>query len=301
MNQILLITLVTIFSMSSYGAKLKGTVRVDGSSTVFPITEAVAEEFGKVQPRVRAAIGVAGTGGGFKKFCNGEIDVNDASRSIKPKEATKCKAKNIEFIELSVAFDGITVVVNPKNDWAKSITKAELNKIWKPGSTVKTWKDVRASWPDKPIKLYGPGTDSGTFDYFTKAINGKSHVSRSNYTKSEDDNMLVKGVSGDKYALGYFGFAYYKENKSRLRSLPVDDGKGPVAATEKTINNGTYTPLSRPIFIYVSKGALKKPQVYEFVKFYMQNAKDLVSETGYIPLPNKQYAQETAKVEKARL
>lgn len=290
----LLTTLAFIATIAGGGvtasaAKLKGTVKVDGSSTVFPITEAVAEEFNRVQPRVRVTVGVSGTGGGFKKFTAGEIDINDASRSIKAKEITLAKKNKVEYLELPVAFDGITVIINNKNTWAKTMTPAELKKIWMPGSKVKKWSDVRKGWPERKIKLFGPGTDSGTFDYFTEAINGKSHVSRSDFTKSEDDNVLVKGVAGNADALGFLGFAYYKENAKKLQAVAIDNGKGPVSPSLKTINNGSYAPLSRPIFIYVSKKSSQKKEVFEFVNFYMTKAKDLVTEVGYVPLPNKDY------------
>ena len=276
--------------------KLKGTIRVDGSSTVFPITEAVAEEFRKVQPRVRVTVGVSGTGGGFKKFLVGEIDINDASRSIKPSEVTKAKKNKLDYLEIPVAYDGISVVVNPKNTWAKTITTAELKKIWEPGSKVKTWKQIRSSWPDVPLKLFGPGTDSGTFDYFTQAINGKSHVSRSDFSKSEDDNVIVQGVMGEKGAMGYFGYAYYKENKAKIRALGIDSGKGAVMPTEKTINDGTYKPLARPVFIYVNRAKLSKVEVMAFVKFYIEQAGSLASDVGYISLPKSEYESALKKI-----
>ncbi|RLA62766.1 MAG: phosphate ABC transporter substrate-binding protein [Epsilonproteobacteria bacterium] len=286
----LVILMVGFFSLTPnvYSA-VKGTVRVDGSSTVFPITEAVAEEFGKEHRKVRVTVGVSGTGGGFKKFTIGEIDINDASRRIKAKEIKKAKKNGVKYLELAVAYDGITVVVNPKNTWVSHLTRTELKKIWQPGSKVKTWKDVRPNWPDRKIRLYGPGTDSGTFDYFTEAINGKSHVSRSDFTKSEDDNVLVQGVGGDLDSLGFFGFAYYVENKKRVRAVPIDDGKGPVMPTLTSINNGTYSPLSRPIFIYVNKIGAKKAQVNKFVKYYLNNAPQLVKEVGYVPLRAEEY------------
>ena len=271
---------------------LKGTVKVDGSSTVFPITEAVAEEFGKVKEhrRVRVTVGVSGTGGGFKKFLAGEIDINDASRPIKQKEIDKAQKNGVQYIELPVAYDGLSVVVNKKNTWVDYLTVAELHKIWKPGSTVKTWKDIRSNWPDQKIQLYGPGTDSGTFDYFTEVINGKSQASRSDFTKSEDDNVLVKGVAGDKGSLGYFGFAYYIENKDKLKVVPIKQGnKKPVSPTMTTINNGSYAPLSRPIFIYVNLQSAKKPEVRKFIHFYLKHAKELVKEVGYVPLMDKDY------------
>ena len=279
---------------------LKGTVKVDGSSTVFPITEAVAEEFGKVKAhrRVRVTVGVSGTGGGFKKFLAGETDINDASRSIKQKEIDKAKKNGVKYIELPVAYDGLSVVVNMSNTWVDYLTVAELHKIWKPGSTVKTWKDIRPNWPNEKIRLYGPGTDSGTFDYFTKVINGKSQVSRSDFTKSEDDNVLVTGVAGDKGSLGYFGFAYYVENKDKIKVVPIQQGdKKPVAPTMTTINNGSYAPLSRPIFIYVNLKSAKKPEVRQFVRFYLKQAKELVAEVGYVPLPDQEYQKYLDKFE----
>lgn len=287
---------IIIFTMMGCNKKdtimngLHGTVKVDGSSTVFPITEAVAEEFGKMYPRVRIAVGVSGTGGGFKKYTLGEIDINDASRPIKGKEIKKTSKNNIDFVELPVAFDGLSVVVSKDNTWVDNLTKEELNMIWKPESSVNTWSDVREGWPTEPIKLYGPGTDSGTFDYFTEAINGKSQVCRSDFSKSEDDNVLVQGVAGDKYSLGFFGFAYYKENKDKLKIVPIDGGNGPVVPSEKTINNGTYQPLSRPIFIYVNPISGDRPEVHAFVEYYLKEAKQLVGEVGYVALPDQVYA-----------
>lgn len=276
---------------------LKGKVRLDGSSTVFPISEAVAEDFRTVEARVRVTVGVSGTGGGFKKFIHGETDINDASRPIKTSEVDKAIAAGIEFIELPVAFDGLSVVVNKDNDWVDYLTITELKKIWQPGSTVKTWKNVRDNWPDKKIKLYGPGTDSGTFDYFTKVVNGKEQASRPDFTASEDDNVLVQGVSGDVSSLGYFGFAYYWENKSKLKIVPIDGGTGPKVPTKETINNGTYAPLSRPIFIYVNKASLEKPQVSSFINYYISNAGRLAEEVGYIALPLNVYKAALKRVE----
>ena len=270
----------------SDGSTLSGVVKVDGSSTVFPITEAVAEEFGKKYPKVRVTVGISGTCGGFKKFCSGEIDINDASRTIKEKEVKKAKENNIEYIELPVAYDGLSVVINKDNDFIDYLTVKELNAIWKYGSSMKKWSDVRANWPKKDIKLYGPGTDSGTFDYFKEAIIGKKNNIRSDFTKSEDDNVLVTGIAGSKYALGFFGYAYYAENKDKLKVVKIDGGGGPVAPTEKTINDGSYTPLSRPIFIYVNPVSTQMKQVDEFVNFYLLNAKNLVLEVGYVPLPD---------------
>jgi phosphate transport system substrate-binding protein len=268
---------------------LSGKVQLDGSSTVFPISEAVAEDFGAVAPKVRVTVGVSGTGGGFKKFANQEIDISDASRPIKASEAAKAVAAGIEFIELPVAYDGISLVVSLENDWVDYLTVAELNQIWQPDSTVMTWKDVRLEWPAETIRLYGPGTDSGTFDYFTGVVNGKEQASRGDFTASEDDNVLVQGISGDKYSLGYFGFAYYIENADKLRAVPILGPDGIVAPTVATINNGTYAPLSRPIFIYLNKSALDRPEVVGFVDYYLENAGKLAGEVGYIALPASVY------------
>ncbi len=270
--------------------KLKGTVSIDGSSTVFPITEAVAEEFQKANKDVRVTVGVSGTGGGFKKFSAGEIDICDASRKVKEQEIELMKKNGVEYLEIPVAYDGITLVVNPKNSFVDKLTVEELKSIWKPESTVKTWKQVRASFPDSPIKLYGPGTDSGTFDYFTEEVNGKSKASRSDYTKSEDDNTLVSGVSGDPNALGYFGFSYYQENKKKLKAVPIVGAKGaPVSPSIETIRSGAYSPLSRPVFIYVSKKALKRPEVSAFVNYYLNQAEMLTSQVGFVPLKTAEY------------
>jgi phosphate transport system substrate-binding protein len=276
--------------------QLQGKVRLDGSSTVFPISEAVAEEFNAVAPRVRVTVGVSGTGGGFKKFVAGETDINDASREIKTSEMEKAAAAGIEFIEIPVAFDGLSVVVNQENDWVEYLTVAELNAIWKPDSEVTTWADVREGWPAEEIRLYGPGTDSGTFDYFTKAVNGKEQASRPDFTASEDDNVLVQGISGDLYSLGYFGFAYYIENKDKLKIVPIDGGDGPVEPTLETINSGTYAPLSRPVYIYINPASLDDPAVAAFVDFYLDNAGQLSQEVGYVSLPPEVYAAAKQRV-----
>ncbi len=281
---------------SNNGAALQGTVRMDGSSTVFPISEAVAEEYRVVQPKVRVTVGVSGTGGGFKKLINDEIDINNASREVKASELEKLTAGNINFIELPIAFDGLSVVVNKENDWVDHLTTEELKRIWEPESSVKTWQDVRPEWPAEEIKLYGPGADSGTFDYFTKAINGKEQASRPDYTSSEDDNVLVQGISGDLYSLGYFGFAYYKENENKLRVVPVDGGDGPVLPTLETINTGTYKPLSRPIYIYVKEASLAEAQIESFVDFYLTHAGELAEEVGYISLPADVYVRAKQRV-----
>lgn len=272
-------------------------VKVDGSSTVFPITEAVAEEFQKVNPKIKVTVGISGTGGGFKRFSVGETDINDASRPIKDSEKEVSAKKGIQFIELPIAYDGLSVVVSKKNDFLSSLTLEELKKIWQPESTVKKWSDIRKGWPNRNINLYGPGTDSGTFDYFTEAVVGKEKSCRSDFTASEDDNVLVQGVSGDKDALGYFGYAYYAENKDRLKLISVDAGKGAIAPSEKTVENGKY-PLSRPLFIYVSVQAATRPEVQKFVQFYLKNAKKYVKEVGYMPLPDAVYKLATERFQK---
>lgn len=282
---------------SAGGDQLSGPVRMDGSSTVFPISEAVAEEYLAEAPRVRVTVGVSGTGGGFKKFLNEEIDINAASRPIKDSEFEQANEKGIQVLEIPVAFDGLSVVVNPKNTWVDFLTTGELKRIWEPDSSVTTWKDVRDEWPDEPIRLYGPGTDSGTFDYFTGTINGKEQASRPDFTASEDDNVLVQGISGDLYSLGYFGFAYYLENQGKLRAVPIDGGAGPISPTPQTINEGTYAPLSRPIYIYINASTLDKNQVADFVSFYLDSAGQLAEEVGYISLPQESYQLARARVE----
>jgi phosphate transport system substrate-binding protein len=273
-----------------------GLVRIDGSSTVYLITQAVAEEFQKAG-KGDATVAKAGTGGGFKKFCRGETDISDASRPIKAEEADACKAAGIDFIELPVAYDGIAVVVNPKVDWVDYLTPAELKKMWEPDAQgkVSSWSQIRDGWPDKKLDLYGPGTDSGTYDYFTDAINGKEHSSRGDYTAGSDPNVLVQGVSNDDTGLAFFGYAYYNDNKDKLKLIPIDDGKdedgkGPVAPSPDTVASGTYQPLARPLFIYVSTKAMaSNPAVKAFVDFYVAQAKDLSADVGYIPLPDKAY------------
>jgi len=271
--------------------KLVGTVEIDGSSTVFPITAAVAEEFQNLHPDVRVNVGISGTGGGFKRFTVGEIEISDASRPIKSSEAQTAQQNGIEYIEFSIALDGLSVVVNHQNTWVDYMTVQELNMTWRPNSTVTKWNDIRPSWPDQPIHLYGPGTDSGTFDYFTEVIVGRVDASRPDYTASEDDNILVQGIAGDTYALGYFGYAYYAENTDKLKIVPIDSGSGPVTPTDQTINSGQYVPLSRPLFIYVNKESLERAEVKEFVRFYMENGERLVAEVGYTSLPTSVYQE----------
>ena len=268
---------------------LRGAVSLDGSSTVYPISEAIAEEFLSVAPRVRVTVGVSGTGGGFKKFLSREIDINDASRTIKNSEVEEARANGIDYLEIPVAFDGLSVVVNPNNTWVDHLTVDELRMIWQPGSMVDSWDDIRPNWPQLPIRLYGPGTDSGTFDYFTEAVNGESGASRPDYTASEDDNVLVQGISGDENALGFFGYAYYIENQDNLKIVPIDEGNGPVAPTARSINEGTYSPLSRPIFVYLNTDSLARPEVRSFVEFYIDNAAGIANEVGYIELPEEMY------------
>lgn len=280
------------------------TVKIDGSSTVYPITEAVAEEFQKLKKGdVKVTVGISGTGGGFKKFCRADTDISDASRPILKKEIDVCKENNVEYIELPVAYDGLAVLVNPKNTWVKSFTVADLKKMWEPAAQgkVMTWKDVRPEWPDAKLKLFGPGADSGTFDYFTEAINGKSKSSRGDFTASEDDNVLVQGIAGDKNAMGYFGLAYYEENKGKLKVVPVINPAGKeITPSLETVKDGTYAPLSRPLFIYINKKSIEKPEVKEFVEYYLKNAAKLSKEVKYVPLPANAYKLATERYTKRK-
>ncbi len=271
-------------------------MRVDGSSTVFPITEAVAEEFQAANRGVQVTIGVSGTGGGFKKFCAGEIDIVNASRPIKPSEKEQCAARKIDYIELPIAYDALAVVVHPKNNWVNYLTVADLKKIWEPAAqkTRTKWKQINPAWPDKEFHLFGPGVDSGTFDYFTEVVVGKAGASRGDFSASEDDNVLVQGVSADPLGLGFFGMAYYEENKDRLKLVPIDDGndangKGPILPTHETVTNGTYQPMARPLFIYVSRTSANRPAVTKFVEFYLNSAATLANETGSVSLTDTIY------------
>jgi len=284
-----------------------GDILIDGSSTVYPITEAMAEEFQKAHPKARVTVGISGTGGGFKKFCAGETDISDASRPIKPSEAELCRQNGVEYIELPVAYDGIAVMVNPQNNWVDSLTVEELKKMWEPAAQGKItrWNQIRPEWPDKELHLFGPGVDSGTYDYFTEAIVGEEGASRGDFQASEDDNVLVQGIASDPLALGFFGLAYYEENQDRLKLVPIDDGNpengdGPILPTQETVRDGTYQPLSRPIFIYVNRKAAERPEVEAFVRFYLdpENAKTLVREVGYIPLPDEVYGLALERFEK---
>ncbi|HCT80971.1 MAG TPA: phosphate ABC transporter substrate-binding protein [Micromonosporaceae bacterium] len=266
-------------------AKLSGAVVVDGSSTVAPLSEAAADIYKETQKDVKVTVGTSGTGGGFEKFCKGETDISDASRKIKDTESAKCKDAGIEFVELQIANDALSVVVHKDNTWIDCITTANLKKIWDAGSKVANWNEIDPAYPNEPLKLFGPGTDSGTFDYFTGAINGKEKQSRTDYTASEQDNVLVQGVSGSKGGLGYFGFTYFEENASKLKALKVDSGKGCVAPSVAAAQDGTYAPLSRPLFIYVSKKSLaSKPQVKDFVSFYVTTIDEIVKEAKFVPL-----------------
>jgi phosphate transport system substrate-binding protein len=271
-------------------------VTLDGSSTVFPISEAVAEEFQRAQPGTRVTVGISGTGGGFQKFCRGETDISDASRPISASEIAACQKSGVEYIELPVAYDGIAIVVNPKAKWAADVTVAELKTLWAPEAQGKVtrWKQVRAAWPDREIHLFGAGVDSGTYDYFTEAVTGKAKASRGDFTSSEDDNVLVQGVSSDELALGFIPFAYYEENRDKLKLVPVDDGKadngaGAILPSPDAIRTGTYQPLSRPVFIYVSKKAAQRDEVQKFVEFYLAQADALVREVNYVGLGGDAY------------
>lgn len=287
-----LMVLAMTYSMPAVAAdKL---IKIDGSSTVYPITEAVAEEYQKAKRgEVKVTVGISGTGGGFKKFCRGETDISDASRPILKKEIDACNEQKIEYIELPVAYDGLAVIVNPKNTWVSSLTVADLKKMWEPAAQGKVtkWNQVKPEWPDASLKLFGPGADSGTFDYFTEAVVGKSKSSRGDFTASEDDNVLVQGIAGDKNALGYFGLAYYEENKSRLKIVPIVNPatNKEVTPSLQTVMDGTYSPLSRPLFIYINKKSLEKPEVKEFVDYYQKNADTLTRQVKYVPLPANAY------------
>lgn len=300
MKKILLLTAVT-FGMISCGNNKKddgtGSISIDGSSTVYPITEAVAEEFRSEAPDTHVTIGISGTGGGLQKFGRGEIDIANASRMISEEEKAIAKEHNIAYVELEIAYDGLAVVVNPENDWVQCLTVEQLKKIWEPAAqqTLTHWNQINPEWPNEEIHLFGPGVASGSFDYFTEAIVGESGKSRGDYTASEDDNVLVQGVSGDKYGLGFFGLAYYEENKDKLRMVPVDGGEGCIEPSMTTVSNGTYAPLSRPLFIYVNSSSLDNPKVVDFVNFYLDQAPKLLKDVGYVPLTDEEYEREKQK------
>ena len=294
----LAVSLVVLPALASFGCsdgRDAGLIRIDGSSTVYPVNEAVAEEF-LLQEGGRVVIGISGTGGGMKKFCNGEVAIVGASRPIKPSEVKSCRETGVEFIELPVALDGIAVVVNPENDWVDHLTVEQLKKMWEPEAqqNVTRWSDVDPNWPDEPLRLMGPGVDSGTYDYFTEAIVGEEGASRGDIISSEDDNVLVTGVLKDKYALGFFGYAYYEENQDRLEIAPIDDEnpdnvEGPVVPTRDTIASGDYQPLSRPLMIYVRADEAERKAIQDFVDFYLDNARKLVPDVGFIPMRQSTY------------
>lgn len=299
-RNIVCITVATTCALGSLAAsagqdaqdyrRLRGTVKVDGSSTVYPITEAVAEEFTSEAPRVNTTVGVSGTGGGFKRFAAGETDVSNASRPIKAKEMKTCTENSIDFIELPVAYDGLTIVLNNGNYWVDHLTVDELKKIFLADSSATKWSDIREGWPERDLKIYSPGTDSGTFDYFKEVVAGKTGSIRSDMQVSEDDNVLVRGVAGDEAAIGFFGCAYYFENADKLKACPIINKDGTaLLPTKETIENGSYNPFSRPLFIYVSKASAERPEVRGFIEFYLDNAGDLAEEVGYVRLPEAIY------------
>lgn len=303
MKKVIFIPLIALMAACGGGGETKTgetkvtTIKIDGSSTVYPISAAMASEYQKTTESVKIEVAQSGTGGGFKKFARGENIISDASRAIKKAEDSACAAAKIEYIELPVAYDGLAIVVHPENTWATSITVAELKKLWEPAAEgkVKKWSDVRAGWPNQDIHLYGAGTASGTFEYFTEAIVGKSKSSRSDYSSSENDNVLVQGISTDKYALGYFGLFYYIKNQAKLKVVPVDDekdenGKGPITPSEATVRDASYQPLSRPLYIYINKAAVADSAVDKFVNYYLDNAEAISSKIGYVPLTKEIYA-----------
>ena len=286
-------------STSTGSSDLSGRIEADGSSTVGPYTTAAAERFQQQNSGVQVTVGVSGTGGGFERFCRGETDLSNASRPIKDEEAAACKAKGIEYVEFQVANDALTVVVNKDNDWATCLTTEQLKKIWGPGSKVNKWNQVDSSFPDEKLSLFGPGTDSGTFDYFTGEINGEEGASRSDYSASEDDNTIVTGVSGEKGGLGYFGFSYFEENQDKLKAVEIDGGDGCVAPSVKTAQDGTYKPLSRPLFIYVKKDALARPEVQAFLQYILDNETAIAEAAQFVPLTDEQLTKAKSDLESA--
>jgi phosphate transport system substrate-binding protein len=281
------------------GAALSGRIQVDGSSTVAPLATLAAERFGRENSDVKVTVGVSGTGGGFERFCAGETDISDASRPIKDEEKAACEKEGVAYTQLQVANDALTVVVNPGNDWATCLTTAQLKTIWEPSSKVGSWKDVDPAFPDEDLDLYGPGTDSGTFDYFTDEINGEEGASRSDYSASEDDNVIVQGVSGEKGALGYFGFSYYDQNQDKLKAVEIDSGDGCVAPSIETAQDGTYKPLSRPLFMYVKNSSLQRPEVKAFVEYLLDDSDSLARDALYVPLTSEQKQQALSDLDNA--
>jgi phosphate transport system substrate-binding protein len=279
------------------GGELGGSIHVDGSSTVYPITEAVVEQFLAEYEGIQVAVGVSGTGGGFKKFCAGEAEVADASRPLKESERQRCQANGVEPVEFPIALDGLSVMVNPANDFVSCLTVEELRRIWEPGSQIDSWSQIRPGWPDIRLSLYGPGVDSGSFDYFTEHIVGEEDASRADYAASEDDNVLVHGISGDRGALGYFGHAYYAESSHLLELVAIDAGSGCVLPNAQTINSGEYTPLTRPLYVYADQAALKRTDVTSFIRYYFENAERLAAEVGYVPLSAEHYEELVTRLE----
>jgi phosphate transport system substrate-binding protein len=281
------------------GSDLSGRIEADGSSTVGPLATAAAERFQDENPDVQVTVGISGTGGGFERFCAGETDLSNASRPIDDEEKTLCEQNGVEYVEFQVANDALSVVVNNENDWATCLTVDQLKKIWGPGSKVNNWNQVDPAFPDQELKLFGPGTDSGTFDYFTDAINGEEGASRSDYQASEDDNVLVQGISGETGGLGYFGFSYFEENQDSLKALEVDDGDGCVAPTARTAQDGTYTPLSRPLFVYVKQESFEKPEVEAFIQYFLDNEQQIAESADFVPMTEEQLATEREKFDSA--
>jgi phosphate transport system substrate-binding protein len=284
---------------TSPGGDLSGRIEVDGSSTVGPYTTAAAERFQRENAGVQVTVGVSGTGGGFERFCRGETDLSNASRAIKDEEKEACTNEGVEYVEFHIANDALTVVVNPENDWAECLTVDELKKIWEPGSKVDNWSQVRSGFPNQDLKLFGAGTDSGTFDYFTDEINGEEGASRSDYSASEDDNNTVTGVSGERGGLGYFGFSYFEENQETLKALEIDGGDGCVAPSVENAQNGTYTPLSRPLFIYAKTDALAKPEVEAFMRYVLDNGIEIAEASQFVPLTDEQLTKAQSDLEGA--
>lgn len=281
-----------LYSCGSGGSQQE--IKIDGSGTVYPITEAVAEEFRKVDPSIRVSVGSSGSGAGFKKFGRGEIDISNASREISEEEKQLAEENGVEYQQFSIALDGISIVAHPENDWVETLTPKELNKIWKANSEVQQWSDIREGWPDEEIRLYGPNTAHGTYDFFTEVINGESGASRTDYNAVADYNVAVQGISTDKYALGYFGLAYYEENADELKLIGIDASDGAVEPSLETVKNGTYKPLSRSLYIYVAKSAAKRPAVQKFVEFYFDNAGELAQDVGYVPMPEEDVEEQKA-------
>jgi phosphate transport system substrate-binding protein len=289
-GEVALVTAIIAFVVAGCGGDgLSGGVHIDGSSTVYPITEAIVEQFQSESPEIRVAVGVSGTGGGFKKFCAGEAEIADASRRIKESELERCRVNGVKPVEFQIALDGLSVLVNPTNDFVGCLTVDELKRIWEPGSAVERWSQVRQEWPDEEIVLYGPGVDSGSFDYFTENIVGEEDASRSDYTASEDDNVLVHGISGDRWALGYFGYAYYAESPEMLKLVAVDAGAGCVLPTPETIRTGEYRPLTRPLMVYADSSSLEREEITAFLRYYFSHVEALAADVGYVPLPADRY------------